>query len=236
MTIRNAIDRRGFLRAGTGTALFAGSAGLALGAEEEEHGESEEEGISPNEDLMREHGVVLRVVTIHGEVLRRMRARKDVPVEAVSEAAHLTRRFIEDYHEKLEENHVFPRVEKAGRLTRLVGTLKTQHAAGRKVTDRIMRLCDSGIAAGEDSGRELGRLLRAFSRMYLPHMGREDTVLFPAFRSLFTQEAFMEMGEQFEEQEHELFGEDGFDRMVGEVAALEKKLEIGNLDRFTPKI
>ena len=44
-----------------------------------------------------------------------------------------------------------------------------------------------------------------------------------------------ELGEQFEKKEDELFGEDGFFKVVDHVAQLEKKLGIYDLAQFTPK-
>ena len=44
-----------------------------------------------------------------------------------------------------------------------------------------------------------------------------------------------EMGEAFEEKEHRLFGKEGFEKIVAEVASLEKELGIYELSRFTPR-
>jgi hypothetical protein len=38
--------------------------------------------------------------------------------------------------------------------------------------------------------------------MYRPHESREDTVLFPAIRSLMTAKEYDDLGEQFEDREH----------------------------------
>ena len=80
---------------------------------------------------------------------------------------------------------------------------------------------------------QLSRSLRQFVRMYRPHESREDTVLFPAIRGLMTEKEYDELGEQFEEREHELFGERGFEDIVGKVAAFEKTLGIYDLSQFT---
>src|SRR5215831_16737063 len=101
----------------------------------------EEEEVSTNEDLMREHGVLNRILLIYDESIRRIQsndknARFDPDV--VTKSAGLIKKFIEDYHEKLEEDHLFPRFEKAGKHLDLVKTLRAQHAAGRTVTDRIL--------------------------------------------------------------------------------------------------
>jgi hemerythrin-like domain-containing protein len=72
--------------------------------------------------------------------------------------------------------------------------------------------------------------------MYNPHEAREDTVLFPAFRKIVSANEYASLGEDFEKKEHELFGEDGFEKMVDKVTNIEKKLGIYELAQFTPKI
>jgi hemerythrin-like domain-containing protein len=99
--------------------------------------EKEEEQVSTNEDLMREHGVLKRVLLIYDEVIRRISAKQDFPPEAVNDSADIIRKFIEDYHEKLEEDHLFPRFRQKGKLADLVDVLHAQHQAGRRVTDRV---------------------------------------------------------------------------------------------------
>jgi len=69
--------------------------------------------------------------------------------------------------------------------------------------------------------------------MYRPHAAREDTVIFPAFRDLLGQSGYRELGEQFEDKEHELLGEHGFETAVAEVARLEQYLGLGDLALFT---
>jgi hypothetical protein len=72
-------------------------------------------------------------------------------------------------------------------------------------------------------------------RMYNPHEAREDTVLFPAFRRIVPSHEYEALGETFEEREHALFGEDGFEKMADRVATIEKRLGLYNLAQFTPR-
>jgi hypothetical protein len=44
------------------------------------------------------------------------------------------------------------------------------------------------------------------------------------------------LGEDFEKKEDELFGDDGFEKVVAKVAEIEKKLGIYDLAQFTPKV
>ena len=156
------------------------------------------EEVSPGEDLMREHGVLNRVLLVYEEGARRLEGQEDPRAEVLGAAAALIRRFIEGYHEKLEEAQLFPRFEKAGKLVDLVSVLRQQHGAGRGVTDEIAKLAVPGIA-GADRGR-LASSLRKFVRMYRPHEAREDTVLFPAFHDLVSEKEYARLGEQFEDE------------------------------------
>jgi hypothetical protein len=70
--------------------------------------------------------------------------------------------------------------------------------------------------------------------MYAPHEAREDTVLFPALHDVFSKSEYDALGEDFEKKEHQLFGDEGFEKMVDQVATIEKGLDIYDLRRFTP--
>lgn len=232
-------SRRGFLR---DTALLsAGVFGLAaltdvFAAPEEKMADGEkEEEISPVEDLMREHGVLNRILLIYEECAHRLEAGEELAAEALTDSAAIIRSFIEDYHEKLEENHVFPRFEKAGKLADLTRVLREQHNAGRKLTDAIRQSATAAKLKEESGRKQLIHSIRQFVRMYRPHEAREDTVLFPALRAIASASEYRSLGEAFEEKEHELFGEAGFGGVVERTAAIEKKLAIHDLARFTPR-
>jgi hemerythrin-like domain-containing protein len=200
------------------------------------HEKEEEEEVAPPEDLMREHGVLKRVLLVYDEAIRRIDAKQDLPPDAIRNGANIIRTFIEDYHEKLEEDYLFPRFEKAGRLTELTGVLRAQHQAGRRVTEQITQLATLQSLKAPSSAARLKDLMRQFVRMYEPHEAREDTVLFPEIRKIVSKHEFGALGEEFEKKEHQLFGEEGFEKMVDRVAAIEKTLGIYDLAQFTPKV
>ena len=54
-------------------------------------------------------------------------------------------------------------------------------------------------------------------------------------RGLMTEKQYGGLGEQFEEKEHRMFGEHGFENTVQQVAQLETKLGLDDLSRFTAK-
>jgi hemerythrin-like domain-containing protein len=192
--------------------------------------------VTPGEDLMQEHGALERVLLCYEACLHRLRSGKGgTPLQAIVQGADIVRRFISDYHEKLEEDFVFPRLEKAGKETALVATLRLQHQRGRLLTARLHGLASKGARRSVPTRIALEADLAAFIRMYRPHAAREDTVLFPAFREVVgTDAAYRELGERFEEREHQVLGKEGFEGIVEEVTALEEQLGIADLDQFTP--
>jgi hemerythrin-like domain-containing protein len=230
--------RRDFIRltAATGTGLLFTGCGRSsqTGPEQKSGSTKGEEEVSPAEDLMREHGVLDRILLIYEEGLRRLDSRQDFDPAVLAQSTQIVRRFIEDYHEKLEEDHLFSRFEKAAKLVDLVTVLKQQHQAGRRITDQVEHLATLASLKNPEDRRKVEDLLRQFIRMYRPHAAREDTVLFPAFRRIVTSNEYDSLGEQFEDEEHKLFGDDGFEKMVDEVANLEKRMGIDNLAQFTP--
>lgn len=229
-------DRRGFLLTATATGLVAldwlGSP-LRADAKAMKEKTSEVE-ISAPEDLMREHGVLDRILLIFEEGLRRLRGQQDVSPDVFHRSATLVRQFVEDYHEKLEETYIFPRLESGHTLVDVVAVLRQQHEAGRRLTDTVLRLSDAGPFANGESRADLIRACDAFIRMYRPHAAREDTVVFPALYHVASARQIKELGEQFENEEHRRFGEHGFEDTVEHVAEIEKQLGIYDLAAFTP--
>ena len=227
-------NRRDFLR--KGLIVTVSGIGLWNGCNSQEEKEKDEgQKVSPPEDLMQEHGLLNRILLIYGTCKTHLVNKESFPIEAIRKAAGIIRRFVEDYHEKQEENYLFPRFKKAGKLTDLVNVLLQQHQAGRRITDEVMQLTRS--QAMSDAAKEkLVQLLTSFNTMYRPHEAREDTVLFPAFRKIVSKHEYDSLGEEFENNEHKLFGNDGFETMVEKVAAIEKSVGIYELGQFTPHI
>lgn len=192
-----------------------------------------EEEIPFTEDLMREHGVLNRVLLIYEEVIRRIK-HNELPEKALAQAVTIIEEFIENYHEKLEEDYIFPLFEKKKKQVSFIKTLRKQHISGRVITAKLKSILREDSPENEKIQKQIAVLLKKFIKMYRPHEAREDTVLFPQVRSLISEKEFVEMGEKFEDLEHKLFGKEGFFGIVKRVAAIEKELGIYNLDQFTP--
>jgi hemerythrin-like domain-containing protein len=195
--------------------------------------------ISPTEDLMREHGVLHRILLIYKEVLKYLKGQKvnnEINIYyIIYNAAVIAKQFIEDYHQKLEEEYVFPELLQCHKYTGLITTLRKQHDTARNLTENILDFSSVKNTYYFNSIPQLIELLSLYINMYDPHTTREDTVIFPAFHESVSPEEFNKLGDRFEEAEEEKFGEDGFKKIVDEVAKIEKMLGIYNLSHYTPK-
>jgi hemerythrin-like domain-containing protein len=229
------MTRRGFLFRVGGAAGIISLTDAGKLFSQAQQAEDQEVEVSPAEDLMREHGLLRRILLIYQEWIGRLRAKRYEQIDTLAESNRIIRSFVEDYHEKLEEEHLFPRFNKAGKLVDLVEVLLQQHQAGRKLTDTTLRLSNAESLKIPGNQKKLPRSLGDFIRMYQPHAAREDTVLFPAFHEIVPAKEYDELGDAFEKKENELFGEHGFEKMVDRVASIEKRLGIYELARFTPR-
>jgi hemerythrin-like domain-containing protein len=79
-----------------------------------------------------------------------------------SDPAGIIKNFIENYHEKLEEDYLFPRFENAGKLTGLIAVLRQQHRAEREVTAQILQLAAKNAADRQKLVGAIGALVRMY--------------------------------------------------------------------------
>lgn len=225
--------RRGFL-ALAGPALVVLGTAVPAGAAQAKDEDKDKE-VGANEDLMREHGVLRRALLVYRAAAGRLRSDpKRVPADALARTAKLFRTFGEDYHErKLEEEFIFPAVRRTrGPASKLPDVLKTQHERGRQLTDYVLQVTGGGnIASG--NVLPLAGALDAFELMYEHHTAREDTIVFPAWKDALSGHAYHEMSERFEQIEHQMFGHDGFEDAVKQIAAIEAQLGLGDIAQFT---
>lgn len=202
--------------------------------------DKEIKSIPPTEDLMREHGILKRVLLIYRDIIKRLEGAKPFNPLLVTpilfDSANLIRNFIEDYHQELENQYIFPEFIKHNEKVGMVRVLQEQHNVGRKITSLILQSTAKPISYDFRERLYLAHLLSEYIRMYEPHEAREDTVLFPAFRELVSPKVFYELGEKFEEIEEKKFGKNGFKKIADQVAYLEIPLGIHELAQFTPKI
>jgi hemerythrin-like domain-containing protein len=113
-----------------------------------------------------------------------------------------------------------------------VDTLKAQHNRGREITDFILG-ATAGGSIGSGKAEPLARAFEFFAIMYANHTAREDTILFPAWKTALSERQLEEMGDKFEDIEKQQFGGDGFDDAVKRIGRIEQALNLSDLAQFT---
>ncbi len=233
-TIAPRENRRAFLvRSGMLIATASLSGVACMGRPEKE---TKAWKIPATEDLMQEHGILRRIMLVYDEVARRLKQGEEFPLQALTEANDIIRRYVQDYHESNEQFHVFNWFGRAEKMVELVAILYQQHLAGRRLIDKIKILSTEDNLKNPAARSKVAEFLASFNQLYRRHAAWEDTVIFPAFRSVIPPQDFAAVGETFAREEEKLFGPDGYEKIVGQVADLEKTLEIHYLQQFIPKL
>jgi len=225
------------LAAASGTALlspWAAAVDQDDSSRNEDRGPGEEKSVGSVEDLMREHGVLRRILLVYQQSADKLLRGDAVDHQPLNRAARLFRSFGEDYHEKtLEEAFIFPSLRKVrGPVAAYPDILTAQHHRGRQITDYILAAtARRRFGAGHASA--LAHTFEGFVTMYQNHAAREDTLVFPAWKQALAERELDELGDRFEEIEQQQFGKDGFDTIVDEIAAIESALGYADLAQFT---
>lgn len=185
---------------------------------------------SPTEDLMREHGLLDRILLIYEFYLGQIHQLKPIDLALLTESTQIIRSFIEEYHEPMEEKYIFaPLLEKKIEVE-LITELIVQHKVSKLITGKIFTyVAQSNIP-------KIDYYIRMFLHMYRAHESREDTVIFNKFREMTPPARMAELGDEFERSETEKFGPDGYERILQRVNQIETNLGIHNLKSYTPDI
>jgi hemerythrin-like domain-containing protein len=228
--VERRIRRRDLFAAAGGLAAGAAAAGIPLALTSGPVSAQP----TPGEDLMSEHGLLVRILLIYRNQATRFQSSGQVDAGHLHDAALIIHDYIEGFHEILEEEFVFAKLLAAGQLTSTIMTLLTQHGRGREVTELILVKAAGGGVVRGDTAATLAQAIGLFVTMYEPHEAREDTVIYPAYRSLLSPADIASLSDRFASLQSEQFGANAFAEMVGRVVTIEQALGIYDLTQFTP--
>jgi hemerythrin-like domain-containing protein len=225
----------GALLVGCKTNSGSGSATNKENKTDEQSSDEAAASVSAIEDLMREHGILRRVLLVYQESAVKLKQDPNsVPMDQMEKAVQLFRAFGEDYHEKkLEETYIFPGLKRGSNPASVYAeVLVAQHARGREITDYLLSIT-KGDKLPTASTTQFINALESFTRMYAHHAALEDTVVFPAWKEVVGSKELDELSAKFEEIEGEMFGEDGFEAAILRINEIEQALGLANLGMFT---
>ncbi len=198
--------------------------------------ELEEKESSPTEDLMKEHGVIERIMLIYQRMIEKAITGQEVDVSVINRASKMVNEYVSKHHEHDEEEYVFPKFREANYIVDLVDTLEHQHNVSRELNLQVMELSSKGAEITQDEAVRLLDLCGMFINMYLPHISRENTILFPTFFDIVSPEYVQDTKKKMEDEEEKVLGETGFRGFVGHVAELEKEVGCHELSQYTAQL
>lgn len=187
--------------------------------------------ITANEDLMREHGLLNRLLLLYEEVItKELNVKKKKIINII---AWLVRYFVEDYHEKTEEKFVFPIVMTHNKEVKdLINELIKQHKVSRVLTNKIIKISNKKDI-NEYELNKLIKYIQLFVKLYRFHESREDTIVFQLFRKSISKEQYNKYSDLFEKEEDEKLGKHGYTKVLKMVEKLEKELGIYDIGKIT---
>ena len=198
--------------------------------------ELEEKESSPTEDLMKEHGVIERIMLIYQRMIEKAITGQEVDVSVIDRASKMVNEYVSKHHERDEEKYVFPKFREANYIVDLVDTLEHQHNVSRALNKEVTELSAKGAEITQDEAVRLLDLCGMFVNMYLPHISRENTILFPTFFDIVSPEYVRDIKKKMEDEEEKVLGETGFRGFVGHVAKLEKEAGCHELSQYTAQL
>lgn len=190
--------------------------------------------ITPNEDLMREHGILHRLLLIYENLLYRINYKIKINYKLFLVTAIIMHNFIELYHEKTEEKYIFPVLIKHNIHKELINELILQHKISNKITKKIINILydEKNINV-----KLLYKYISNFIYMYKYHSTREDTIVFQEFRKLLSDIKYQEISNLIENEEKLISNNQyTFNKVLKYVIIIEKHLDINDLSNITKNI
>jgi hemerythrin-like domain-containing protein len=187
--------------------------------------------LPPAEDLTQEHGVLERIILAYETIASRFEHHQGDPDGCLKRTTAMIVKYFQGHHERVEELMIFPALTKANAHPQLTATLVSQHRSGHELTDAISRKMEHGKLS-DSLQNDLVPLLRSYTRMFRPHIARENTVVFPSLREVMTPAEYQEFSNKVNALENKMLPASLSD-ILAELVAIETALGIADLSSFT---
>ncbi len=187
--------------------------------------------MSATEELIHEHTVVKRMLTIIQAAEGQAARRQELPADFIPRVVDFIRNFVDRCHHGKEEDNLFPMMENRGipKQGGPIAVMLMEHDQGRAYV-RKMDEAGKRLAGGEK-----GALQEAFDnglayvQLLTQHIYKEDNILFPMADRALTPEDQKQLLSKFEEVELERIGPGGHEKYLKLVDDLESQIGISHV-------
>jgi len=138
-----------------------------------------------SEQLMTDHQTTERVFEAVGKALSGPEAP---PADLLRDAARYFREYVDGCHNKKEEDHLFPLIERRG-IPRQGGPLAVmlaEHEQSRAMLPRLLDLIEAYASGGTGGGDELRQAFDEYASLLKNHYWKENDILYPMARRVMS--------------------------------------------------
>lgn len=166
--------------------------------------------------LRHEHEVILRALALSERLGQSLESGEAVDRKALAWLVEFFRIFADRCHHGKEEEHLFPALERCGipKEGGPLGVMLHEHEEGRALV--------RAMAEGDD--RLAAEAIRGYVTLLRAHIEKENSVLFPLAEQVLPDEEQEKLVHAFEAVEQALAGPGVHERLLGELARLEREV------------
>lgn len=156
-------------------------------------------------DLYQEHGGIVLMLKIMGEVAERLRNGDEVKKKHLEKIVEFLKNFADRCHHGKEEDILFQHLAENPANKRLINELLGDHKTGR---DLIRGIADSleKFKPGNPDAYHIAVNAEGYIRLLTGHIKKENTLLFPLADKELSPELQEEIQRRFEKLEKEVIG------------------------------
>jgi len=162
--------------------------------------------MKPTEDLMKEHRVIERMLTVAAKAADRLGSSQEVSQNVFVEAADFFRNFADKCHHGKEEKLLFVRMVERGVPgdSGPIAVMLREHEVGRAYVRKIAEL--SAKTPDKKTKSDLIKNTKEYVDLLRQHILKEDSVLYPLANRVLTSEDQGDLEKGFQDVEEKVMG------------------------------
>jgi len=181
--------------------------------------------MEPIKRLMDEHRVIEHAIDILDRIVTMIEEGKKVDTSDIRNIIDFIRTFADKCHHGKEEGIFFPRMVEKGvpKEGGPIGVMLEEHEIGRDAVRRMQRAVELIEEGKEDAKKDFIRAALDYITLLRNHIDKEDNVLFPIAKNLFSSEEIESIMSEFDRVEREDIGEGVHEKYEELIHSLLKK-------------
>ncbi len=161
---------------------------------------------TPTQDLSQEHGGIVLMLEIMGQVATKLERGESVEKEHLAKIVEFIQIFADKCHHGKEEGILFPILFETESNKQIINELLGDHKTGRDFIRGIVESLDQ-YEAGNADAYHIAVNMQSYIWLLTKHIQKENTILFPLASEQISEEEQAEIEERFEAFEREVIGE-----------------------------